>query len=201
MYQKQTDLQKYTPFIFVGVIIVAFIIVIAAFAGSNPQGASAQITVQTDVVGSGLRVVNGSERVTQIDWGMLAPGNTYTQSATIECDGTAQVTVEASAFNPENARSYLSFNSTCTYCGVVTPYSSVTVTFKLSVADNATAGNFTFIITVYGSEPSDRFVQAYGDWQIYISDVVYFAVHPESRRILCAVELAGLKALIEGVKT
>jgi hypothetical protein len=193
----RTDWKQYwwVPAIIISAIVIT--IIIAAIIYSSPSTTASAIIVESDVAASNLRVLNDTEPVTYIYWGTLRSNSTYTHSFTVACDNTMQVTAEATAWTPTNATNYLTFNYTCTYAGIVTPYSSITITFQLTVAETAPSGNFSFAITVLGTETPNRFVQAYGDWQIYRVDNVYVAVHAEMKRVVMGVDLPDLKADID----
>ncbi len=196
MYPQKTFLQKY----WLAIILIAIILVviIAVAATYNPASqAQAQVNVESDVVASNLRVLNDTHRVQFIDWGTLTPNNTYAETLTVACDNTVQVTAETSEWNPDNATDYLTFNYSCTYAGIVTPYSDINITFSLTIAEYAPDGNFSFTITVVGNEASNLFVQTYGDWDIYQTGNTYVAVQSDMKRVITGVDLPDLKADID----
>lgn len=202
MYNQKSFLQKYWLAILLIVIILVVIVAVALSYNAHPIGAQAQVNVESDIVASNLRVLNGTHRVQYLDWGTLTPNKTYTHTFTVACDNTVKVNAEASEWNPSNATDYMSFNSSTTYGGIVTPYSDINVTFTLAVADYAPEGNFTFTITVIGTDAPEYYVQDYNGWQIYATDAysddtTYIAVHPTMKRVLTYVNLSDLKLDID----
>jgi len=197
-YQPKTW-EKLLPYIIIIVIVVSVIAVVGVLVTTSSPATVTAINVASDIEGVDLRILNGTNRVNNVDWGTLQENNTYTRTFTVACDSTAQVTAEASAWNPRNATTYLTFNYTCTYAGIVTPYSDVNITFQLTVKPAAPGGNFTFTVTVTATETPNRFIQAYGEWQIYKANGAYVAVHSDMKRVITDTELTSLKTEIDEV--
>jgi len=140
--------------------IVALATVLALLAGSVITFAVMQWTrripssASLKVVGIGVyKDVNFTVSVTQIDWGMLEPGEKKNFSAYIKNESNVPITLSmwTEDWNPLNASSFISLS--WNYDATQIPVDgSVPVTFALHV-DAATSGirSFSFTIVVVGS--------------------------------------------------
>lgn len=98
--------------------------------------------------------INCTQRVTEIDWGMVEPGTNKTVLMYVLNPGTVNITLSAntSAWQPINASSFLSLTSN--YTGqTIQFYEVLPVTLTLTVSpDIRGIREFSFLITVEAVE-------------------------------------------------
>jgi len=140
--------------------IIALATVLALLAGSVITFAVMQWTrripssASLKVLGIGVyKDVNFTVSVTQIDWGMLEPGQKKNFSAYIKNESNVPITLSmwTEDWTPANASSFISLS--WNYNASEIPVDgSVPVTFALNV-DAATSGisSFSFTIVIVGS--------------------------------------------------
>jgi len=138
-----------------GVIFLIILLAAATLAAYGAMQFFLTIKSQGVVKAVGCKVVDvNNQTVTQIDWGVLAPGETKSFNCRIFNNGTAPITLnlQTKNWNPQDAANFITL--TWNYTGeIILPKTSCPVAFVLTVSPDISGIDvFTFDTVIIATE-------------------------------------------------